>query len=155
DQTRAPVWSQVYGLTTDAASNSAAEAQMAADLKARAADNDTLLIQGVGTLLGVFTTTGGQQLDNEIQAIGGRADVLNGISVQTDANGASYALITANHTQDGTPVWGGAEASAPGTGGATLSALLTRDPKTNDYVVMQSDYSTPDANRYRFIPQLW
>ena len=146
------IWApDAYAMTGDATHDSAVEKQLASDLHDWAAkQNVTVLLQGFGSL-----PSGNGDLGAEVAALGGRAETVI-LSHTADAHGGVYALIAAPKTAGSdTAEWDAAEASSDRLGGGALSALLTRDPRANHYIVLQSDQSVPDAGRYRFIPQLW
>jgi hypothetical protein len=148
-----PFWvPDAYALTGDAGHDTDVENQLASDLQHYAGPGSTLLLQGFGK---VNSMSDGSALGNELQALGGRADTAFLLNGTPDANGGAYALISSERLGSNTAAWSGAEASANRMGGGTLTALLTRDPNADDYMVMQSDHSTPDATRYRFTPELW
>jgi hypothetical protein len=155
------IWNQVYGMTGTAATDSATEDQIAHDIQQwPGANGTTTLLQGFGTLTALPTTG---NLANVIQNIGGRADVVSRLNGKTDKTGGAYALIAGNASSSLQNGWStgyrAEETSFERTGAnSSLTALLVRDPATNDFIPFVSDADSPDAvgtDRNSMLPTIY
>jgi hypothetical protein len=155
------IWNKVYGMTGTAATDSATEDQVAHDIQQwPGANGTTTLLQGFGTLTALPTTG---NLGNVIQTIGGRADVVSRFNAKMDATGGVYALIAGNASTSLQTGWSAGyraeEASFERTGAnSSLTALLFRDPSTNNFIPFVADADSPDAvgtDRNSMLPMIY
>jgi len=154
DHTGSVVTNQLYPLTGNAANDTATENNLATAITK---PTFTTLLQAFGK---VAALPGNGNLANAIEAIGGRADVVDRFG-PGDATGGVYSLIgapTSGRANAWSPGYRAEEASFERTGTTgTLTSLLVRDPSANDYIPFATDSATLDpngSNRYSLMAQV-
>ena len=157
DNSGASKWNQLYPITGNAGTDAATLNTLAYDIN-NATKNTTFLLQGFGNLPAIGSDT---NLGNELQNIGGRADVVSRFNGKPDSTGGVYSLI-AGPSPTAKNEWSNyaaEEASFERTGTTgTLSALLVRDATDNDYIPFTADSAAPDplgTSRNGFLPTVY